>query len=75
MSALLIYLPLIADSVLATLGSLEALTVSDPDDAVSGALFIPLTISMANIALDTWANNSDEMVSDSDSDYNLVTSP
>ena len=35
----------------------------------------PIFHFLANIALDTWANNSDEMVSDSDSDYNLVTSP
>ena len=61
--------------MLATLGSLEALTVSDPDDAVSGAFLKPLIRYLANIALDTWNNNSDEMVSDSDSDYNLVTSP
>lgn len=37
--------------------------------------FYPIVHSLANILLDTWANNSDEMVSDSDSDYNLVTSP
>ena len=37
--------------------------------------FDPLVHYLANIMLDTWANNSDEMVSDSDSDYNLVTSP
>ena len=65
----------VADQVPGILGRLEALTVSDPDDATSGTPSSSMEGPIADLNVDTWGHPSDEMVSDSDSDYNIATSP
>ncbi len=50
------------------LGNLEALTVSDIDDAASGKVFPGFLVEQVLTRTDQWNNGSDDMPSDSDSE-------
>jgi hypothetical protein len=58
------------------MGSLQALTVEDVDEAASGispSPLLPSSAGSANVSVDMWNNGSDDMPTDSDSDN--LTSP
>lgn len=57
------------------IGSLEALTASDLDEAASGMSDTSQFQTSADIVLDAWNNPSDDMPTDSDSEYAAATSP
>lgn len=61
-------LELMLTSSAVLLGNLEALTVSDIDDAASGKVFPGFLVEQVLTRTDQWNNGSDDMPSDSDSE-------